>query len=296
MAVIAPAGPVPHPDLDRGIQELRRLGLDPQWRDDLFEKDGFTAGKLERRRAEWVGAWQDHQIRAIFAARGGAGAAELLPIDPIHPPAEGLAVFSGYSDLTFLHAALQKQRLVTFYGPMVSLELARGENQSGGYDGSLLRRLLFEGSPGGVIAPEGTDVLRSGVAEGRLAGGCLSLLSALWGTAEAPDLEDTVLLLEDEKEAPYKVARYLEQLKRGGAFRGVRAVILGEFPESTPEPVDSPPVNAIAQRFFADFPGPVLWGFPAGHATRPNLTLPLGTWVKVDGATASLELLEPAVR
>ena len=112
---------------------------------------------------------------------------------------------------------------------------------------------------------------------------------------EAPDLEDTVLLLEDEKEAPYKVARYLKQLERGGAFRAVRAVILGEFPQCTPEPADSPPVRSVVQRFFADFPGPVLWGFPAGHTSRPSLTLPLGTWARLDGGAASLELLEPSV-
>jgi muramoyltetrapeptide carboxypeptidase len=133
------------------------------------------------------------------------------------------------------------------------------------------------------------------VAEGRLAGGCLSLLSATWGTPEAPDLEDAVLLLEDEKESPYRIDRYLHHLRRGGAFRSVRAVLLGEFPGCQPEPEGSESALSTAERVFADFPGPVLWGVPAGHTSRANLTLPLGTWARVDGEGETLELLEPAV-
>jgi muramoyltetrapeptide carboxypeptidase LdcA involved in peptidoglycan recycling len=38
----------------------------------------------------------------------------------------------------------------------------------------------------------------------------------------------------------------------------------------------------------------VVWGFPVGHTTRPNLTMPLGTAVRLDAGSGVLELLEPA--
>jgi muramoyltetrapeptide carboxypeptidase LdcA involved in peptidoglycan recycling len=72
-------------------------------------------------------------------------------------------------------------------------------------------------------------------------------------------------------------------------------VLLGEFPGWKPEPEGSETVLSVMQSFFADFPGPVLWGVPAGHTAKPNLTLPLGTWIKVDGDKCALELVEPAV-
>jgi muramoyltetrapeptide carboxypeptidase len=292
-AVVAPSGPVPRGRLEKGLAELERLGLDPRWSEDLLAREGFLAGGVERRRQEWLAAWSDERNRAVLAARGGAGASQLLPL----PEVDGgrRPVFCGFSDITFLHAALGRRRLVTFYGPMVAWDLARGDGKRGGYDGALFRRLLFDGEPGGPLQPDGVTAVRPGRAEGRLAGGCLSLLSATWGTPETPDLEDAVLLLEDEKETPYRIDRYLHHLHRGGAFESVRAVLLGEFPGCEPMPGGSPTARQIMESFFADFPGPVLWSLPAGHTTRPNLTLPLGTWAAVDGDAATLELLEPAV-
>jgi muramoyltetrapeptide carboxypeptidase LdcA involved in peptidoglycan recycling len=39
----------------------------------------------------------------------------------------------------------------------------------------------------------------------------------------------------------------------------------------------------------------VVAGFPVGHTRRANLTVPLGTWARLDGGTYGWELLEPAV-
>ena len=261
----------------------------------MFERTGYLAGSVDRRRREWVEAWLRPENRAILAARGGAGANQLLPLDDADLPNDRRPVFSGFSDLTYLHAALARRRRVTFYGPMVAWDIARGDASPGGYDAELFHRLLFSGEPGGVLAPTGMRTIRPGAAEGRLAGGCLSLLSAMWGTPEEPDLQDTVLVLEDEKESPYRIERFLVQLQRGGAFESVRAVVLGEFPDCAPHPPGSATALEVCSRFFADFPGPVLWNVPIGHTARPNLTIPLGTAARVDGEAGSIELLEPAV-
>lgn len=299
MAVIAPSGPVPREALELGARELERLGLRPRWEEGLLEKHWFFAGEDARRRREWERAWQDPEIRGVFAARGGGGACRLLPLEP-SPEATAVGngdarVFCGFSDLTFLHAVLQARRRVSFYGPMVAWDVARGDGAPGGYDADLFRRLLFEAEAGGKISPAGVEALRPGVAEGRLAGGCLSLLSVCVGTPEAFDLRDTILVLEDEMEAPYRLDRYLHHLRRSGSLAGVRGVVLGEFPDCPPTPPDTTTAEQVLADFFSDFPGPVVRGFPVGHTRRPNLTIPLGTWARLDAGAGSLELLEPAV-
>lgn len=295
VAVVAPSGPVPHPALERGLRELRRLGLRPEHGEDLFARHLFLAGPDARRRAEWERVWSDPEIHAVLAARGGAGCCRLLPLPALAAARDRPRVFCGFSDLTYAHAALGRERLVSFYGPMVAWDLARGADAPGGYDADLFRRLLFEGEPGGEVAPEGAETLRPGAAEGRLAGGCLSLLAACLGTPEAPDFRDAVVVLEDEKEAPYRLDRFLRHLRRAGAFTGARGVVLGEFPECEPTPPDTTTAQQVLEEFFADFPGPVARGFPVGHTGRPNLTIPLGTWARLDGGARRLEMLEPAV-
>ena len=295
VAVVAPSGPVSRPALERGLRELRGLGLRPEHDAGIGERHLFLAGTDDRRRAEWERAWSDPEIRGVFAARGGAGCDRLLPLPALAAARARPRVFCGFSDLTFAHAALGRERLVSFYGPLVAWDLARGGGTAGGYDAALFRRLLCAAEPGGVVAPDGAYARRGGVAEGRLDGGCLSLLAACAGTPEAPDFRDAIVVLEDEKEAPYRVDRFLRQLRRAGAFAGARGVVLGEFPECGSTPPDTTTVQQVLAEFFADFPGPVVGDFPVGHTRRANLTVPLGTWARLDGDAGALEMLEPAV-
>lgn len=271
------------------------MGLRPRWGDDLFARDGFLAGDDARRRAEWERAWRDPEVRAVIVARGGAGSYRLLPTAVLDEAVKQPRIFCGFSDPTFLHAELQTRRLVTFYGPMVAWDLAKGAGQPGGYDGDLFERLLLRGEPGGTLVAPGALPLRAGVAEGRLAGGCLSLISATLGTAEAPDFDGAIVVLEDEKETPYRLDRFLHHLRRAGAFRAARGIALGDFPQCEAEHPGTPSARQVIADFFSDFEGPVVWGFPIGHTAGINWTVPLGTWARLDGDGAQLEMLEPAV-
>ena len=292
--VIAPSGPVPRAALETGVSELRRLGLAPEWDESIFERRLFFAGTDERRRSEIERAFADPTAAGVFAARGGGGAARLLPLPGLEALAAKPRIVSGFSDITYVHQGLARRHLVSFYGPMVAWDLSRGDGVAGGYDGALFRRLLFEGEPGGALSPSGVECLRSGRAEGRLAGGCLSLLSACAGTPAAPDFDGAIVALEDEDESPNRLERFLTHLKQAGAFAGARGFVLGDFPGCEPKPGTTTTVKEVLEDFFCDFAGPVAWGFPFGHTARPNLTLPWGTAARLDAEDGVLDLLEPA--
>jgi muramoyltetrapeptide carboxypeptidase LdcA involved in peptidoglycan recycling len=53
----------------------------------------------------------------------------------------------------------------------------------------------------------------------------------------------------------------------------------------------------VLARLVADFPGPVLFGFPSGHVRGPAWTLPFGVRVRVRarGALGAVIVEEPAV-
>ena len=62
------------------------------------------------------------------------------------------------------------------------------------------------------------------------------------------------------------------------------------------EPSGEPAARAIIADLFADFPGPVLVGFPSGHTVGPSLTLPLGVTARVvAGSRPRLVIEEAAV-
>ncbi len=108
---------------------------------------------------------------------------------------------------------------------------------------------------------------------GRLAGGCLAVLAASVGTPWAPDTDGALLFVEDVDEAPYRIDRYLTQLRQGGHFEGLRGIAFGHLRDC-----DGHPPGLLAQvlrDLFRDAPFPVATGVQAGHGAL-NLTLPLG--------------------
>ena len=175
--------------------------------------------------------------------------------------------------------------MTVLHGPLVAGDLANGN-----YDAASLLAALA-GEP--VELPT-SGVLREGQAEGVLLGGCLSLLTALCGTPWALRPEnDTLLLLEDVNEPPYRLDRMLRQLRLAGAFARVRGVVIGEMKGCGPE-------AAVKDTFLEALGGldvAVAFGLPAGHTVKPHVTLPLGVRARLTcgPGQARLELLEAAV-
>ncbi|HEV3140142.1 MAG TPA: hypothetical protein VGY57_06485, partial [Vicinamibacterales bacterium] len=123
-------------------------------------------------------------------------------------------------------------------------------------------------------------VLAPGRAEGVLCGGNLEVLSRLAGTAHVPPLDDVVLLLEEVGERPYRLDRMVTQLRQAGLLAQASAVVIGELPRCD-EPSGDLTARTVMEDLFADFPGPVIIGFPSGHTTGPAMTLPLGVRTRV---------------
>jgi muramoyltetrapeptide carboxypeptidase len=157
--------------------------------------------------------------------------------------------------------------------------------------------VLTEPMPAGeIVSPSELDALIAGEATGRLLGGTLTQLAATCGTPYAlSPWDDTILLLEDVNERPYRLDRLFQQLRLSGALARVRGVVLGTFPGC-----DEPDGNVTARETLAGllegFAGPVVFGFPTGHVAGAALTVPLGVRVRlVAGSVSKLVIEEAAV-
>jgi muramoyltetrapeptide carboxypeptidase len=295
VAVVAPASPFDATDFDAGVAELAALGFAPQWHHDLFARSRYVAGEPAVRAADFLRWWANPQIAGLFGARGGYGSAQIVSsLDPGTIRRTPKA-FVGYSDLTTLLTWLVCHcGIVAFHGPTVTGRLGRGHEA---YDKASLLSALTRAEPMGEMSLGQAEVFRAGEARGRLLGGTLTQLAAACGTpyALAP-WDDTVLLLEDVGERPYRVDRLVQQLRDAGVFRRVRGVVLGTFPRCD-EPSGAPTVREVLADLLADFPGPVIFGLPTGHVDGPALTLPLGVQTQlVASGEPRLVIEEHAVR
>jgi muramoyltetrapeptide carboxypeptidase len=136
-------------------------------------------------------------------------------------------------------------------------------------------------------------VLRGGAAEGRLAGGNLALLAALAGTPYLPDLDGTILVLEDVNEAVYRVDRMLRQLRLAGALDGCRAIVFGQCTDCPAESDDGArTLDEVLGELADELRVPCVAGAPVGHV-EAQWTIPLGALAALDADERRLAVCRP---
>jgi muramoyltetrapeptide carboxypeptidase len=294
VAVVAPASPSSREEFDAGVAELGRLGFEPVFEPSVFDRAGYVAGAAEARAAAIRAALVDDSVRAIVCVRGGYGSVQVLPrLDPeeIRRARKPLV---GYSDLTSLLTFVTGRcGVVAFHGPTVAGRLERGP---AAYDEATFLGALTRAEPLGQLQAPGLEVLQPGEAAGPLAGGNLTQLAASMGTPFAFDPpEGAVLFLEDVNERPYRLDRLWTQLRLAAVIERASAIVFGVFP-GCDEPGGEVSGRETLARLARDFPGPVVFGFPAGHTPGAAMTLPLGVRARVvTSGQAALVIEEAAV-
>lgn len=254
--------------LEAGLVELRSLGFEPVVSEDISARERFSAGPAERRLSELRRAFEDPRIRAVWAARGGHGVTPLLGQLPSSLIEADPKPVIGESDSTVLGCWAESAGVPWLHGPMVASTLRQGGQ---GYD----RESLLAALAGEPLTLEAGRTVRAGTGEGRLWGGCLTLLASLVGTPwlrrpSGPQL----VLIEDVGVKPYQVHRMLVQLRDAGFFSELQGVVLGDFSACVQHQDQGYTMDEVFADFFAGVPVSVDW--PVGHAEAPHLTVPLG--------------------
>lgn len=293
--IVSPASAPERTAFGRGVAELERLQYRVRLASPEMHADGYFAGPLRKRVAELQAALLESEGQAILCARGGYGTASVLEdLALTRAPRPKLVI--GYSDITMLHAYLwQRWRWVTLYGPMVDHGFDKGVDRPGGYD----RVSWFNAASGAhrqwTIGLGGESLFR-GQATGTVLGGCLTLLQTTLGTPWEFDTCGAILLLEDRGVKPYQLDRMLVHLAQAGKLRGIRGIVLGEFPDSNPAGESGVTARDVCRRLLGPLRVPVVLGAAVGHTPRAMLTVPLGVRARlVASGEGKLEILESAV-
>jgi muramoyltetrapeptide carboxypeptidase len=299
LAVVSPAS-TPKPELvQQGIERLQGLGYRTVLAQHALGSGPlYYAGTMEQRLADLHGAFADPAIDGIVCTRGGWGSAELLPHLDVELIRANPKPFIGYSDHTSLHCWLRaRANLVSFYGPMCAADFGRGNRVEDGVDLASWAEALSGGEAWSLGAADGLRVLRAGVAEGRLDGGCLSIYAEAIGTPFAPRAAGGILFLEDIGVKPYQWDRMLLHLRYAGLLEGVEGIVFGDMRQCVSVEEEALLERAILHSL-GDFAGPIAIGLRSGHVSAPNITLPLGVRVRLDLAdfgNPRLHFLEAAV-
>lgn len=232
VGIVAPSSPAGSYELGEGVRRLERLGVSARVHPQVGKTWFIFAGTDAERAAAILEFAHDDEIDVIWAARGGNGAARLLPILANAPRPTRRKTLVGYSDITVLHEfARRRWGWRTLHAVMPAANFGEVPESVWIETVALLQadRPTLELAGCFALNPPANAI------DAELVGGNLSLVHTLVGTPWWNDLRGKLLFLEDTDEKVYSIDRYAVQLEQAGAFDGLAAIVLGDFTNCTDE-------------------------------------------------------------
>lgn len=290
IAIISPAGAVDETQLESGLQLIRDQGFVPVLGNNLYTKytHGYTyAGNEKERISDLNWAFNDSEISAVWASRGGYGCQHLLRHLKLSEFRKNPKWYIGYSDNTVVQSFLLKNNFSSIHGQTVKTSSFGVTKES--YD--LIFDIIKGKSPQYNI--ESNNYNKYGTVEGQLVGGNLALIYALLGTTYNFDFKDKILFIEEIGEKYYALDRMLMSLELAGVFRKIKGLIIGGMTNMGDEKdnknyddsFDDFAYQLISERL-KKYSFPTLFAFPNGHIFD-NKPLIIGANVSLNVAEES---------
>ncbi len=266
---------------------LEKRGYKTRFYPSFYDKYGYLAGTDEQRSKDINDAFSDERIKAIICMRGGYGASRIVDKIDYDIVRSNHKIFSGYSDITVLINSFYKMSdLISFHG-LVGVSLLGNNFASIDAFFDMLEAPLKDKV---LKSPDGqAKCLVGGKVCGKVVGGNLTLLSTLTGTPYQVDLEDKIVLIEDVKESPYRIDRYLSTLRLSGELKKAKGFILGYFTDCTSS--SNQKVEDIINEYILPLNKPTISNFATGHSF-PFVTIPIGAKVELDADNLTIKILE----
>ena len=277
------------------------------------KSDFYRSGTIEDRANELNSLIRDPEVKCIISTIGGSNSSSLLPYIDYEAIKKAPKIFVGYSDVTtILLAIYNKTGVKTFYGPALVASFGEFEPLvSQTFDSFLEVVNCSFDAPHRYSIPSGwTDefidwkiqtgpksvcpnkwiFLGDSVIEGRVIGGNLSAISAIWGSTYMPTIsKGDILLIEDSNKSIDIVERLFSLLRLSDVFDHISAIILGKHEQFDDCESERKPIDVLLE-VIAGYDIPIIYDFDCCH-THPLLTIPIGSRIRIDFNQEFVELI-----
>lgn len=274
--IVAPAGFVPDStEIDPGIALAKSWGLEVIVGKNAFKKHNHFAGTDAERQSDLQLALNDKKIKAIWCSRGGYGTVRIIDQLDFTTFEQHPKWVVGYSDITTLHTTIHNLGFATIHATMPG-----GMKRASDEAKQTLYKALFGYGYGFEIPTNPLN--KKGTASGILIGGNLSIVNSMIGSVSEVHLYDKILFLEDVGEDLYRIDRMMYTLKRTGALKNLKGLIVGDFDyDVEKDTLFGGTHREIILNAVKEYNYPVIFDFPAGHV-RDNRSLIFGKEIHIE--------------
>ena len=279
IAPFTPSSPSDPQKIKEGLEIIKAEGPETIWISDPFMyrtisgKFDYLADRDLMQADRFSRFLQDTSVDFIWTMRGGYGSSRWInnvrwvKTDSHHP------MVIGFSDVTFLHAALCSRGFRSIHGPLITT-LSKTSLASRTALWSCLERGEFPALSGRALI--------KGISRGKLIGGNLTCLVHTLATPYEPPWEGAILFIEDHNEAPYRLDRMLTHLLASGRLSRVAGIAIGCL---APNQSSSFNPEELLKDRLSCLNIPIIMEISAGHG-KDNFPMLLGGIYELNGDTA----------
>lgn len=275
VAIVCTARSYSSDEAVEAISLFESWGLEIEFGSTIDVNVNQLGGTDEQRTEDLQRMLDRKDIKAVWIARGGYGTVRIIDQIDFSGFVQNPKWVIGFSDITVLHSHIHNLGVATLHAIMpYSVPRALPEARE-----TLFRALFNEEYSFRIKSDPGN---KSGVTEGLLIGGNLSIIYSLLGSRSSLDTSGKILYLEDLDEYLYHIDRMFYNLKRNGYFDKLKGLIIGGMTDMHDNQIPfGYDVKQIVLDITKEFGFPVCFEFPAGHIPD-NRALKLGTKVRLE--------------
>ncbi|MCB0539907.1 MAG: LD-carboxypeptidase [Bacteroidetes bacterium] len=266
---------------EKGLDFLKSQGHKIVLAENVFLDDGFFNGGTPSEQAEGLHSiLKNDEVDFVICAGGGVVSSNILPfldfalIKKAHKAILGMSIVSG-----ILNSISHSTGLTTFHGPVIIWNFG-DDNGIGEYSYNSIKDVTNSRNKKHTYSARNSDVkwevLREGKGTGKLFGGNLGVIQRLIATKFEPQLDGSILFIEDCFKNYSLIAEMLLHFKNSGRLSKLQGLVVGEFLECNAGNLkDKKTLGDIVLEICKDFNFPILNKVELGH-TAEKMTLPIG--------------------
>lgn len=271
IGMVCPAGTIPLEKVQKCVETITQWGYRVKLGKTIGTNYFTYSGTDEERTLDLQEMIKDPSVKAIICGRGGYGLTRIIDNLDFSTFQTQPKWIIGFSDITVLHAALQKQGYMSIHGPMAA---AFNKGTEGTPYINAIKDIL-EGTKTNYIA-KAHAFNKLGESTAPIIGGNLCLIAHLIGSQNSMKTKGKILFLEDIGEFHYNLDRMVIQMKNAGLFDELAGLILGGFSDMRDAPTDiGAGAYEIIQSHIKSYTYPVCYDFPVSHGL-PNYPIKEG--------------------
>ena len=287
-------------------QRFKEIGLKLIFGKNVREINEFSSSSIESRIEDLHNAFKNPEVKAIITVIGGFNCNQLLRYIDWDLIKNNPKIFCGYSDITVLNNAIYaKTGLVSYSGPHYC---DFGQKLYFDYILEYFKKCLFSAESFEILPSEswsddfwwknqnernliknpGWLVINKGEASGTILGANLCTFNLLQGTEYFPNLEDSILFIEDDELLNVDTFdRDLQSLIHQPKFESVKGMIIGRF-QKTSKMENEKLIKIIKTKKELNSL-PIIANVDFGH-TNPKITFPIGGTVELKAQIGASKL------